>query len=62
MFCRMRNTITIVNIKSCNRKACACYLDFEKRMVKQKGTLPIIEKKDFKKYQHCYISRDVFLL
>jgi hypothetical protein len=62
MFCRLRNTIKTVNIKSCNRKACACYLDFEKRMIKIKGDSPLIETKDYKKYQQCYISRNVFLL
>jgi hypothetical protein len=58
MFGQLRNSIKIVPIKPCRRKACVCFADLEKRMA-EGGS---IKKKDYKKYQHCYMSRRMFLL
>ena len=60
MFCQIRNSMNIVNIMPCRRKACLCYADFEKKRAKTEGGS--IEKKDYEKYKQCYTTKNIFLL
>ena len=60
MFCQLRNSVKVVTIKPCRRKACLCFANFEKQSAKPKDNR--IERREYEKYQQCYMSRRTFLL